>query len=726
MGPAGTERLGPFAAWYDTCIALTPFAGRGRSIKATGAWNDILHPRSLQEPDSATGMGSQMSRKADPDERIRQCACAADRHMVGEIAASTRETRTGLGFVLGAPEFGQGVEKLPSGCHNVTFRSGVRMKSTARISQGQPTLMLNAEAPPIAHRATACLSAARRSVLVAAFCVLPMAWGSAQGQEIPIADEDFKKLDTFEAHQLSKADRVFASQDYRRAAAEYEAFLLQYPKSTATPYAILRRARSLQLDHKRHEAIRTYTEVLDFFPNAISYAAAALYYIGECHWQNGDVKEALKAWAEMARDVDYRKHDLAAGALLRLADALVEEGKAEEAVELYRQAAVEFRKRNPEAARQAMEKGVYHYVRRSPNERKLAEFYSQVQGFGGRAGRTSEQDYWENVMGLVRRYGTFGEQDVEPKRVYYRYWAGVMEGKFPDWDDFQITWASFRLAADGDRQAWIERLNRQFERGPKPADYSRVVQWISLFGTNKAQIEKYYALLDFNRMTGGQIAQLIRTLYEPCGMPDMAKNAFGRLKPDTLTDSQKRELARFLWSRDEGMVETLCRSMTDPDNGRMELLRYYHWRCYHSRQGAEKGLQVADELTSVPRFAKEAYWLKAEILQRTGKFAEAIQAYRSADNPPHNLWRIADCYLTMKKREEALTQLREIENFFKDVAAQAALRIAWVYRDTGDAKQYVANLRGVLKKYPKSAESRQAHLELEQMGIPMGGGVDAE
>jgi hypothetical protein len=32
----------------------------------------------------------------------------------------------------------------------------------------------------------------------------------------------------------------------------------------------------------------------------------------------------------------------------------------------------------------------------------------------------------------------------------------------------------------------------------------------------------------------------------------------------------------------------------------------------------------------------------------------------------------------------------------------------------------------VLKKYPKSGESSQAHQRLEEMGLPIGGGVDAE
>src|SRR6185295_3966883 len=105
------------------------------------------------------------------------------------------------------------------------------------------------------------------------------------------------------------------------------------------PYALLRKGRCLQLDNKRFDAIKAYNEVLDYFPNALRYAGAALYYIGVCHWDNSDSKEAMKSWAEMASDADYRKHFLAAGAISRLADNLLQQGKLPEANEYYKQAA---------------------------------------------------------------------------------------------------------------------------------------------------------------------------------------------------------------------------------------------------------------------------------------------------------------------------------------------------------------------------------------------------
>jgi tetratricopeptide (TPR) repeat protein len=159
----------------------------------------------------------------------------------------------------------------------------------------------------------------------------------------------------------------------------------------------------------------------------------------------------------------------------------------------------------------------------------------------------------------------------------------------------------------------------------------------------------------------------------------------------------------------------------------MELLRFCHWRAQkRERSGAEKGLALAAALVTIPQYAKEVWWMKAEILQSINKFAEAISAFQSADSPPRTLWKIADCYVALGKREQAIAQLREVENFFQNEASQAAWRIACIYREAGDQKQYVAQMRGVLKRYPKSKESSSAHRELERLGFKIGGGVDAE
>jgi TolA-binding protein len=67
-----------------------------------------------------------------------------------------------------------------------------------------------------------------------------------------------------------------------------------------------------------------------------------------------------------------------------------------------------------------------------------------------------------------------------------------------------------------------------------------------------------------------------------------------------------------------------------------------------------------------------------------------------------------------------------VENFFKQHAPEAALRVAGVYKRFNLRDQHIAALRAVLKKYPKSGQSNAAHLELEKLGVRIGGGVDAD
>ena len=41
--------------------------------------------------------------------------------------------------------------------------------------------------------------------------------------------------------------------------------------------------RCLHQLEKRNAAIKAYQDVVDYFPDDVRYAAAALFYIGECH-----------------------------------------------------------------------------------------------------------------------------------------------------------------------------------------------------------------------------------------------------------------------------------------------------------------------------------------------------------------------------------------------------------------------------------------------------------
>jgi TolA-binding protein len=550
--------------------------------------------------------------------------------------------------------------------------------------------------------------------------------GGSRGPEVQFSPEDFKLLDTFEAHRLGKADAVFNKNDFKQAHAEYDAFILEFPKSRAIAYALLRKARCLHLGDKRFEAIKAYQEVLDYFPNVVAYAAPALYHIGQCHWQNGDVDKAIKSWAAMAADQEYNKHYFGATAFNQLADQLVKQGKPDQAIQYYEQVATTFRNQNPEASYYAIARAMEHHIRTSPNEPNLRRFYVAVKTFDPKPmkieGEVGEsRDYWERVRMAVRRYGEFPQDQEALRKRYYKYWADVMEKKFPDWDDFQIDVADFRMAHEMSVEKWMERLDNQFAKHQKPDDFARIIKWIRLFKAQKDKVNDYYAKLNFAKMSNAVVIGLMKTLYDDVQNAEMGRSVFNKIKFGEMSDADKVSLARYFWKKDPGVVKDVCMMVGDKELGTVELLRFYA-----SQADIKNGLPLADEVMKFPAYADEATLIKADLLYSAKEYEKAIPVYQMCNNAPDNLWRIADCYVKLRRIDQAIAQLREVENFFKNFAPEAALRIAGVYKQAGDREQHIAALRAVLKKYPKSGQSSSAHLELERMGVRIGGGIDVE
>lgn len=585
---------------------------------------------------------------------------------------------------------------------------------------------------PASGRPSAGLRAALAAWLLAA--------GAAGAAEMILAGDERAKLDTFEGVTIDKADKVFAAKEYPRAVAEYDAFILQFPESKAIPYAIHQKARSLQLLDKRFEAIKVYQEVLDFFPNDVRHAASALYRIGECHSQNGDLEKSIKSWLEMADDPDYVQQPLGAYALNALAENYLRQDKVEEGIKRYEQVAIQFRRSNGKAAEAAIDRVVPHYVRTKPDVKRLHEFYRAVGGFGGPPEKGIPEDpaadpaFWRMVRGQVKRNDSFTDVQKDARDAYFRYWAGQLQGRYPEDDAYQIDLASFIRAYERDDKAWAARIDKQFAAGQKEGDFARVIRFMRVFSGMKEKIEEYYRKFDFAKMSNNDIRDLTYALMEAGVEPGMSRNTFDKLRLGDMTDDAK--LSIHHWMREHSQLPgtrplaiAACLACTDQVKGRMTLLRFHHGRAspnVGSKEDLKEGLTLAAEMQKIPECSREAYSIGGNLLQWSGKYEEAIKAYQLADNPPQTLFWTADCLASLGRLEQAVAQLREIENFFKDRAPEAAMRIANLYRHAGIRDKYVRTLRSVLKKYPKSGQSSEAHQRLEEMGLPIGGGVDAE
>lgn len=185
--------------------------------------------------------------------------------------------------------------------------------------------------------------------------------------ELVYPSKDFSKLDTFEAVAVEDADKLFGKKDYKGAYAAYKAYSFEFARGDALPYVLLRMGRCLQILDKRNTAIKAYQDVVDYFPDEVPYAAAALFYIGQCHALNGNEAKSLATWARLAKDKEYVSQPRTGSALASLATAMEKRGNFGEATEYRWRTAVAFRESNVRAAEAARNSVVYHYTVRAPS-----------------------------------------------------------------------------------------------------------------------------------------------------------------------------------------------------------------------------------------------------------------------------------------------------------------------------------------------------------------------
>lgn len=579
----------------------------------------------------------------------------------------------------------------------------------------------------------------------------PVHAAEQEGQEgeVKLSDREINRLDIFEDRALSKADAAFTQAQYGQAMAEYDSFLREFPNSRVTAYVLLRKGRCAQLDGKSPDAIEQYKQVTARFAKVVKYAVPALYHAAECHLANGNVDEAVKAWAAIAQDEQYGKSPLAAQAVAKLAETLAKQDKPGEALSYYERIALALGDSDSELAKQAIAAIVRQHVRTQPDEAKLKEFYKKIRPDAEDPGKSL--DYWNWVQEGISANGNFGWSEREQRETYYEYWAGAMEGKFPDSDDFQIALAAIHYQMDRDKDKWTERLDEQFKKGQKEGDWKRILKWVKAYKGNWTKTKEYAKMLDFATSGVEGISQLVDLLcneqqehylakstfqsfcenvpFEKLSNEDIhklmllahedlkdrttAKSLAGKLNLDKMSEQDKLQLARKLLKLDGALAEPIYAGLGDKHAGQAELLEHY------CREGdLSAALPILDELAGVEKYARNARLKKAELLESAKRYSEAIAALKLVDNPPDNLWRIVECHVALEDLDSAIEQLGEIERGFKDQAAKAAYRIACMYRDAEEKQKYIAALRKVIDEYPGSPEAAKAEEQYDDLGVP--------
>jgi tetratricopeptide (TPR) repeat protein len=563
--------------------------------------------------------------------------------------------------------------------------------------------------------------------LVSIACCVVLAAGAAsraQAQgEVGLPPADFAKLDTFESLNLEDADKLFTKGDFKGAHAAYKAHSTEFTKSAALPYVLLRIGRCLHKLEKRNAAIQAYQEVIDYFPDAIPYAAAALYYIGECHGQNGEEAKQTAAWAKLVKDDDYVNQPLSGGALTFLANRMAKLGEFEEAAEYQWRTAVAFMTSNPKAAADGRGAVIWHYVVRTPSNEKLMEFFVATGGFEGRGQKVTDAEksdrYWATVLDVATR------PEGEARQKACRYWAAAFGDRFPENDGLRKLASDVQLGADGDQAAWLARMEKQFARVPATID--RVLTWCEWYRGKPAEAGAFFAKHGRPLAAGmsdiGQRANLVERLLR-LGLGEEAAAVLRATKLDGLADKDLLAIARVaaMVEPEEGVMRYYAR-VKDPLVAAKGRFDFYNSRSHRNPPFMEKALVEVATLEKAPAYAgNDLAWSKATLLRGLGRFEEAIKFFRQVNRQPESTWEITECLVALKSYPEAIKTVGELESVGGGVAPQAALRAADIYRAAGDKGAEVKQLRSILRRYPKSGQSSEAHNRLESYGVPLVGG----
>ena len=468
---------------------------------------------------------------------------------------------------------------------------------------------------------------------------------------------------------------------------------------------------------------------MDYFPDDVAYAAAALFHIGECHGQNGEAEKQTAVWARMVKDDGYVTQPNSGTALIHLGTVMQKLGKHGEAAEYQWRTAVAFLKTNPKAAEAARKAVIQHYVTRSPDHEKLKEFFIAASGFNGDGRNTDkpEEDarYWTTVFqAALEKY-----EDAAAREKSCAYWTAKMGDRFTDNDDLRRLSCDATLVHEKDSAGWLARMEKQFAL--KPATIDRVLLWCGYLKLDPKLRSGFFAKHTkpmLAAMKPVELMELMAKLQHPHQMDEEAQLVMRAIRTDDLTDEEIRRFALLAasYQTEEEVLRHFAR-IKDKLFATKARFDYYNGRSHRNPPFMEKALIEIPELLKSPQYADGLTWTKATLLQNLNRHEEAIEAFRAANKQPDSTWGISDSLVGLKQYDQAIKTVGELESLGGAVASKASLRVADIHKISGDKAREVSQLRTVLRRYPKTGESAAAHDRLESYGVALvGGEAEAE
>lgn len=485
-----------------------------------------------------------------------------------------------------------------------------------------------------------------------------------------------KALDLYQKGDQGK-DRK-QQQFHKSAANDWERFRVQHGEDldpSVFAYSLFMQAMSQDRASDRHTAVKTFTEVLDFFPDEVWLAAPSLYFRAMTHLQIGDQRKGLADMQEMLKDEDYRMHPLAADAYLRVAENHWDNRRTREASDMWAIVAEGFANSNREAAWKAKQRLRDWLIVQGDLQGALAWFLE----------RESKGTEEEKKVAAATKLHEHAQRGFERDFKGW-YFEKMFEGK----------------KAEGNRQLRINQFRDWF------------FEQEALFAQT-GRLWEYYLLQfeDFRRNDSNQLKTLIPKL--------------SALLRKTSDESRPRR-AKELVNRLAGIGEY---------DLALSLLEFYPtpvsrlWQTFNieeRRKRYEDADRVLEQLLAQSDAAVvvEARRERAKLYHhRMGKYEEAIKLYFEINDPPDTLWSIVDCQRRNKQKAEAQNTLTEIASIFPDQAPRAIFAKAEFFRVDGEKKTAIGLYRNILShpEWRKTGEASKAHDRLEDLGIATGGAV---
>ncbi len=299
-----------------------------------------------------------------------------------------------------------------------------------------------------------------------------------------------------------------------------------------------------------------------------------------------------------------------------------------------------------------------------------------------------------------------------------------MGDRFADNDAVRVAWFAVQLTHDKDPVQWVSRMDKQFNL--QPVTMVRIKQWFSHYARDrKAQsafFKKYGQPLVAGLKNDEKIA-LMNTLRHPHRMDAEAVTVLRAVRTDGMDDPALRNLANFaaLYEPEDTVLRYIGK-IKDPIFAARTRFDYYYARSHRNGPNQLKALAEIPALRKAPEHAQDIVWPHATLMQWQGKLDEAIKLYQAANKQPQSTWAVIECLGTLKRYDQAIKLTQELESVGGTVASAACLKAADIYRTTGEKAKEVQQLRLVLRRYPKSTQSSDAHGRLESYGVKLIGG----